>query len=449
MTITWQKEWIAAPDVRDPLLARTWARFELSVDEHVVTRVADLRAEGVRPAVYGSLWPLAAWLVNHYWAILHEERRSDVLSARAAVSPAELSWMRRHNLLAAQSAGALPDVSIARAGEHVVVAWFADRRSRRDRELQFLDEGESFLPAEATEQFVRDFVERVFERVEDVHSSEAADLRVTWDAVLAADAGERRLCGRLARLGLDPYDPDEADDATVAAVSEAAAVVGPTLENDLLDAVVPSNLVRSAHAIAEAKRAIEQSAARPSAALAIASALPPPSRAYEHGYRLARCARACVLASNDPLAAPADALRAAFGLTELRPRTIDADNVRSIVGTAASGGLAVLPNATGRETPESRAFALARAVYEVVSGRVAEGPRAQMRSDWSYHQAAGRAFAAELLAPAEGLRERAGAELTEDDVERLAREYHVSPLVIRYQVANHPIARMVSDAGWE
>jgi len=53
-----------------------------------------------------------------------------------------------------------------------------------------------------------------------------------------------------------------------------------------------------------------------------------------------------------------------------------------------------------------------------------------------------RAFAAELLAPAEGIRQSLDAMGKHDDValEAIARYFHVSPLLVRYQYDNQ-IAR--------
>ena len=61
-------------------------------------------------------------------------------------------------------------------------------------------------------------------------------------------------------------------------------------------------------------------------------------------------------------------------------------------------------------------------------------------------QARSRAFAAELLAPAESLRRRLGSTLVEpEQVDELGHEYGVSTEVIRRQIENHGLATVV---GW-
>ncbi len=58
-------------------------------------------------------------------------------------------------------------------------------------------------------------------------------------------------------------------------------------------------------------------------------------------------------------------------------------------------------------------------------------------------QQSNRAFAAEFLAPAVGLRNRVRrARLDEDDIDELAAEFGVSSMVIEHQLANHRIAKL-------
>lgn len=62
---------------------------------------------------------------------------------------------------------------------------------------------------------------------------------------------------------------------------------------------------------------------------------------------------------------------------------------------------------------------------------------------WS--QRASRAFAAELLAPAEELAARATGRVTYDQVAELASEFQVSQMVIEHQLTNHRIASVVDS----
>jgi Zn-dependent peptidase ImmA (M78 family) len=81
-------------------------------------------------------------------------------------------------------------------------------------------------------------------------------------------------------------------------------------------------------------------------------------------------------------------------------------------------------------------FLLARGLYALLSGATQDGPRL-LTGAGTAMQAAGRAFAAELLAPAAALRARIGAGVDEEQVEELAREFKVSSQVIDHQLENH------------
>jgi Zn-dependent peptidase ImmA (M78 family) len=64
----------------------------------------------------------------------------------------------------------------------------------------------------------------------------------------------------------------------------------------------------------------------------------------------------------------------------------------------------------------------------------------QARSD---RQQRSRAFAAEFLAPSSGLRARLSrAVVGEHDVDAVAAEFGVSPLLVAHQLRNHDIARI-------
>lgn len=88
---------------------------------------------------------------------------------------------------------------------------------------------------------------------------------------------------------------------------------------------------------------------------------------------------------------------------------------------------------------DSQRFLLARAVYgQLVDANEDVGIVAT--SD-SLVDRAGRSFAAEFLAPAEGLRKRvSGAAIDEFGIAELAAEFGVSELVVKHQLENHQIA---------
>ena len=87
----------------------------------------------------------------------------------------------------------------------------------------------------------------------------------------------------------------------------------------------------------------------------------------------------------------------------------------------------------------SRRFLLARALGDYL-GRSEHGASI-LSSLATDRQARSRAFAAELLAPAESLRERLSDHpVPPERVDDLGQEFGVSSLVIRHQIENHHLA---------
>ena len=97
-----------------------------------------------------------------------------------------------------------------------------------------------------------------------------------------------------------------------------------------------------------------------------------------------------------------------------------------------------------RENPDALAAATQRRDFggaDLVNGVVAT-PALLTRAQ-SDRQQRSRAFAAEFLAPAAALQARVPRPVPdEEDVEELAAEFGVSPLLISHQLENHQIARI-------
>jgi Zn-dependent peptidase ImmA (M78 family) len=88
---------------------------------------------------------------------------------------------------------------------------------------------------------------------------------------------------------------------------------------------------------------------------------------------------------------------------------------------------------------ENQRFLFCRGLSEFLRG----SELALLVKSASDPQQRNRAFAAEFLAPASGLRQRvSGAQLDPEEVEALARDFGVSSLVIKHQLENHRIAEI-------
>ena len=121
-------------------------------------------------------------------------------------------------------------------------------------------------------------------------------------------------------------------------------------------------------------------------------------------------------------------LAALFGSDAFATSSVDAPAVlRGYQSSSEAGPIVVVED----EGPERTAFTLARAIGDYL---VFESRASCVADRYTDRQAVGRAFAAEFLAPAEGV-----VRMVEDGVpfERVARHYGTSDTVIRNQYGNN------------
>ena len=85
-------------------------------------------------------------------------------------------------------------------------------------------------------------------------------------------------------------------------------------------------------------------------------------------------------------------------------------------------------------------FRLARALF--LLHFAATPGRRLVTSAHTWDQRASRAFAAEVLAPAAALAKHVGARISLRDIDELADEYQVSPLVVEHQIENHRLGSL-------
>lgn len=141
---------------------------------------------------------------------------------------------------------------------------------------------------------------------------------------------------------------------------------------------------------------------------------------------------------DDPIRDLAEVLARCLGWAPDCLKAAEADVLLDgIVGLDASGpGLRLVVGDRRSETNER--FRLARAAYFPVTRNLGGSARLLTRAV-THPQRAARAFAAELLAPSAALARRVSHRVVEQDIERLAAEFLVSPMVIRHQIENHAL----------
>lgn len=430
-------EWLDAPGVRDRVLEATWARLRIEAAGADVTELVHVASNTQRSAVYGPAFPLVAWLIDHWWALLHEPSPTSRPPSGRRGPAWTRPWLRRHSLLTAREGAALPDATFVRDGDDIVLRWFPDVPTPERRRVRFIGQGQARVPVAEFIAQASALIDATLARVAAVVGDDDDELQRAsgaWEAIQTADDDERDLCRSLALLGLDPYDPDESTEALVGWMRELSATLPPTLRDDLLEGCVPGGLPAAARWLAEHRAAlVGPGGPREVAALSVPWA---PS-AHQVGYRLARQVRAELLRVGP--AEPIEDLegqmvdRLRWDLTPLRPAAA-VGRLDGLVGLSKDSGRPILVDPGSRQGPAKR-FLLARSAFFAVTGTLDQGRL--LTQAVTRPQRTARAFAAELLAPAAALAERAGGVVSADEVEELAQAFGVQPLLVQHQLENH------------
>jgi len=267
-------------------------------------------------------------------------------------------------------------------------------------------------------------------------NAEAQEFLANWEAVQESGRSEPRLCEAAAQMGLDPYDPADLTEEIAAMLEGPFAELVPAVRADLAESAtgptIKADLRWVQDALAVLGGRVETAATSP---------LVPDvgdEPAHQAGYMRARRFREQyhfprrvtdlegILRDRcgwDPEPAPVPATDGV------------ANRINALVGLDEAGRARVATSGTA-QLPETRRFLLGRALFLSPDATSRKPPRLLTRSN-SWAQRASRAFAAELLVPADELCQQVAGEVTYEQVAGLAREFGVSDLVIKHQIENH------------
>jgi len=261
-----------------------------------------------------------------------------------------------------------------------------------------------------------------------------------WAAVAKADDDEQEFCRTVARLGLDPYS---VDDQTAADVIAVASRIPGELAADFFDSADASALVGAAEWTRRATVAVDRASTKAKSDLqplyeavsARGDELDAEvERPWQTGYAMARRVRYALGVQEadrfdispwvglSDVSAPSNGIQGVTGVKQGRCGLVLGD---PHLGKRANlfGQARALGRVLAR--PEQHSFLLS----------VARG----------HDERVARAFAAELLAPAAGIRQSLDAigKYGDAALEAVSRHFRVSPLLVRYQYDNQ-IARAVT-----
>jgi hypothetical protein len=398
----------AAPEER-----ATVANFRLWLDE--INVAMHLRGSNNFDSLTISLYPLAEGLAHDWWTLFGGRDR-------------ELSLVRH------RSGYALPDIRLKFDGSLFEIS--ACQRTYLNPDIRFWAGPSELMSREQAEVEIGGLIELVLDRLacKGVLDTSAA---IRWARVQASrgSTAEARFCESAGALGLDPYQiPDAKSDLIYQAASifegeplnEFLAGARECRPDPLLEWITaaerrPRYTARVGDLRAVARTTADLSPARNQ------------ERSWSLGYRRARAMRRVLdlgiedrfpsfkhlarkLGADDgyELAAPVDGIRAL--------RSDHNDEIR----------IHMRNHGKSAEAHSSHLFTLARAVGDVACfPEHAKAPINELRS--ASRQAAGRAFAAEFLAPIDEIE---SMRKNGHDIVSIADDFIVSTVVIERQINN-------------
>jgi hypothetical protein len=420
-------EWQDPAGARGDELRATWASLSILVEGAPVTEFQDRQTKSVRSHIFLPLFPLAEWLADNWWFLQSEAERPDTERTR--------EFDRRHNLRWAREGFVLPSLRFVTLGNDVDVDW--KPLDIPGAGIRFLGSGHAVLSSRAFGQTLRDFVNAVVARLDDMGLPKTS-LHEQWLAIQMADADEQEFCGAAARLGMDPYTIDSALETTIVNVSKR---IRPELVNDFLSLASIVCLDLQTTALATTSKLIAEDADRIDALEGVRSQVPPlttGANAWETGYQFAAALRTRLNGG----------AWKSQSLNELAGH-LSIDHLDNCI-LSKSGTCSFLDALTGsnrhgnpkflieKVRPDSRQFVFCRAMFEhLTSPPHCFAAVSKLRTN---QQQMNRAFAAEFLAPHEMLKsDLSGAIIGEDEIADLAVEYGVSTFVVRHQIENHQL----------
>ena len=193
MPITFETEWVAAEEIRGPELASTWASLLIRVDDAVITRVLDQRAQTIRDRVYVPLYPLAESLVTNWWFLLHEVGNP--------VKNNDQAFKRRHALVSGPRR-----IRLSEASRNIV-----GKSNAPDLDARLVPVDQTRVPRQRSDLDRHGRVPRELRRSRGSRRSEACGVWYRgnapageWASIQTADRDERLFCKTAAALGWIP-----------------------------------------------------------------------------------------------------------------------------------------------------------------------------------------------------------------------------------------------------
>ena len=446
LKITW--EWEPAESVRTPEHRATWARIEIRVGSDLVTLVEDRGSGSSRRSIYCPLYPLAEWVAYNWWFLQAGTRPSNFLAqdgvlAASAWRPLPATLREHHSIRASGDGFAWPDLLIVPDDSETRLVWGDDSVHSSRWPIRFLTRGDHWVRSVQVQRELELVVTGTLTRLAE-QGVAGTVLEKEWAAIQQTDPDEAEYCRAAARLGLDPYSDAAPYEP---GILQAAETLSGQVLTDFLNAVSPEHIEGALAWISSVRPAID---GRQPLSRGLEGTLSPDADTIQELRAVARRHSASV--STFPWVVGYEQARAVRGqiTADSKTRLAVGRYIAAIVRKAPDVSLQALGAGASHSHPlvvigqnrpaTSKRFTLSRALWHYLWD---DSPLFMITAAHTYRQRVERAFAAELLAPAEGiaqLLESPPEAASQEELEQIAQRYGVSSMVIEHQLRNHLLA---------
>jgi hypothetical protein len=413
-------DWVARGANSVPELAATVARLSINIAGINVTEFKFDREERLRLHVMMPAYVLAEGLTHRWWTLV---------GARG----------RTINLRTFRQGFAVPDVAITpdATNLHIVAKSFR----YENPPVSFINNAEENSARSDFESELRSFIERVIAQAAEIGETE---LSKYWRSIQISEqnASERAFCVAAGALGCDPYSISN-DDAQL--IQQASGIFLEEQLSEFLSAIAVQNTRDAITWIQSEEDRLGARLTLPTldtVSRTVRRKIHRSGESFEIGYEAARQTRIALNRPPDARFDSVDTLARAFGTGDFDVSRHYVPGIRAVADSGSGRRTKILVSG-GNLPPQSKLFSLARAVGDTI---VFESQRAAITDNETSRQAVGRAFAAELLAPAEIVLDHYREGWTIEDI---ALERGVSGKVIEHQIENHLKGTSNNCRSWE
>lgn len=432
-------------DVRLDSHRATMAEFIISVGEKKFTKNEPLTLSEdednfPKNSIFVSLFPLAEFIAANWWPLVHEQSEK----IKVICSANKIDFKRRHWINSHTDGFAYPEVGFFGADSAIKIN--SNVSSIESANIQYTETSgglsDSFNGTDRLEvegellEFIRLTIERLPSNDDKIWLADAFQRIETS----RKDPDELLYCKCAGLLGADPYDPDSDAES---AIFDTVSILGKSLAIELFATAEAFNVTDKA---IEIKKQVDHIVKRSSEAsthihglktalgLGSLSAQQPWMAGYEAANKLRNLQD---ISAFSPLYNIDDVSKL---LVNMNSRFITTNpnikqlGLRSIISNNGSG-LSAMILADLNKSADAGKFQLASAFSDFLFSD--EDELFFSTQSVTDRQKRNKAFAAELLAPINGIRERFSmTKSIDENTSDIARQFNVSSYVVRYQLQN-------------